>query len=108
MSVPRYSLACLAIVLLVTTAHAQQSPPRDTNQVSVPTSAIYTAIARADTAALRPLLGNDLRWVIRANGAVADKTRLLAAAAHALPSVSLLYEIDRLRTWQHGDVATTE
>lgn len=107
MLAPRSLLLCLATFLLDTTALAQQLQ-RAGNHVSLPTSAIYAAIAQADTAALRPLLGDDLRWVLRTSGAVAGKAQLLAAAAHALPSVSLQYEIDSLRTWQRGDIATAE
>lgn len=106
MRASRHLLLCLATVVLGAAARAQQPAPRDTNQV--PTSEIYTAIAHADTAVLQPLLGNDLRWVIRTSGGVAGKAQLLAAAAHALPFVSLRYEIDSLRTWQHRDVATAE
>jgi len=105
--VPRELLPCLATLLLGKTALAQQLPP-DSSHISLPTSAIYTAIAQADTAALRPLLGDDLRWVLRTSGAVAGKAQLLTAASHALPSVSLQYEVDSLRTWQQGDFATAE
>ena len=103
-----HPLLCLGMVVLSTAAHAQQPNLRDTSHAPVPTAEIFMAIAHADTAALQPLLGNDLRWVARTSGAVVGKPQLLATAAHALPLVSLQYEIDSLQTWQHGDIATAE
>jgi hypothetical protein len=74
----------------------------------MPTAEIFSAISHADTAAPRPLLGDDLRWVVGNSGAVFEKPQRLAAAAHSSPLVSIDYAIDSLRTRQHRDVATAE
>jgi len=70
--------------------------------------AIFQAISHADTASLRPLLGDDLRWVIASTGAAANKAQLLIAAAAAVPMASNEFAVDSIQTWQHGDIAITE
>jgi hypothetical protein len=70
--------------------------------------AVFRAISRADTAALRPLLGDDLRWVYASSGAVGDKAQLLAAAATRIPMATSEYAVDSVQTWRNGDVAVAE
>lgn len=80
----------------------------DPSTPALPTAEIFAAIAAGDTAALRTRVSDDLRWVSGSNGAVLGKARLLAAAARTSSTVSLSYQVDSLRTWRHGDVATAE
>jgi hypothetical protein len=108
MTVLRPVLCYLAAAVVGTNAQAQPSARRDGPPLRLPTSEIFAAIARADTAALRPLLGDDLRWVLGSSGAVVEKPQLLAAASRTAPHVSLAYEIDSVSTARHGDVATAE
>ncbi|HVH31351.1 MAG TPA: nuclear transport factor 2 family protein [bacterium] len=67
----------------------------------------YAAIARADTAALRPQLADDLRWVIGANGAEVTKPQFLAAVAQ--PQVPApRFEVDSVHAQRTGDIAIVE
>src|SRR5690348_1576415 len=71
-------------------------------------AAIFHAISHADTATLRSLLGEDLRWVIASTGATVNKAQLLAAAATTVPMATSDYAIDSIYTWRNGDLAVTE
>ncbi|HEY7897234.1 MAG TPA: nuclear transport factor 2 family protein [Gemmatimonadaceae bacterium] len=65
----------------------------------------YAAIARGDTAALRPLLATDLEWIGIANGGTPlSRAQLLNLAAQ--PQVPTpTYEIDSLSARRIGDIA---
>lgn len=108
MFVPLELPLSLAAMLVSSVAQAQQPLARDTIQPRAAPSAVYSAISHADTATLRRLLGDDLRWVAASSGAVIDKAQLLTVAGHPFPQVTLEYDIDSLRTWRHGDIATAE
>jgi ketosteroid isomerase-like protein len=71
-------------------------------------ASIFNAISRADTAALRTLLGDDLRWIIASTGAVAAKAQLLAAAATVTPMATNEYAIDSVTTWRDGSIVVSE
>ena len=67
----------------------------------------YAAIARGDTAALRPQLADDLIWVIGTNGAEVTKLQLLSAVAR--PQVPApRFEVDSVRAQRIGDVAIVQ
>lgn len=83
----------------------------DTGALLAAPTAVFSAISRGDTAALRQRLGADLRWVVATRGTVIDRERLLAAAARpasGAPPVTIGYAIDSVTTWRNGDVATAE
>src|SRR5690349_10508971 len=69
---------------------------------------VFTAISRADTATLRGLVSDDLRWILASTGSVADKAQLLAAAAAVVPMATNEYAIDSVHTWQNGNVAVAD
>ncbi len=67
----------------------------------------YAAMARHDTASLRPRLANGLSWVLGANGAQISKTQLLDAVAR--PSAATAeYGIDSVRVVRIGSVALVD
>lgn len=66
--------------------------------------AMNDALARADTAALRPRLADDLIWVIGASGAPVGKKELLAAAGTP-QNPTPRFEIDSVHVRRVGDVA---
>jgi len=109
MPIPRCLSLTAAVALTAVAAHAQHAPAGDASRLAAAPSAIFSAIARADTVALRQQLGDDLRWVAGGSGgAVIEKRRLLTLAAHPFPHLSLSYAIDSVRTWRSGGVATVE
>jgi hypothetical protein len=65
---------------------------------------LYGAIARGDSAALRPWLADDLVWTDGGSGAEAGKAQLLAARGRPQPVPPRL-AIDSVRTRGLGDVA---
>ena len=68
-------------------------------------SALYTGAARADTAALEPLLAQDLVWVLGANGTALTKPQLLRAAAAHPPGAPARFDVDSVRVRTVGDAA---
>ena len=86
---------------------AQQLSPNSFDAERVVTT-IYTAISRADTGTLRPLLSDDLHWVIGGSGAVVDKLQLVTAAAVSVPIASNEYIVDSVRSWRDGSVAVAD
>jgi hypothetical protein len=88
--------------LLSTTASASA---QSTDSAAAATRAIYAAISRSDTLALRRLLSPDMRWISANSGAVATKRQLLSAASRPIPEVKLEYQLDSLAAWKRGAVA---
>jgi len=68
-------------------------------------SALYTGAARGDTAALEPLLAQDLVWVLGANGTALTKPQLLRAAAAHPPGAPARFDVDSVRVRTVGDAA---
>src|SRR5947208_7850890 len=67
----------------------------------------YAAIARGDTAVLRPQLADDLTWVIGTNGAEVTKLPFLAAVARP-QAPAPRFEGDSVRAQRSGDVCIEE
>jgi hypothetical protein len=70
--------------------------------------AVYSAIAHADTVALREVLSKDLRWVSGNSGAVATRQQLLNAASRPISEIRLEYQLDSVKTWERASVATVD
>lgn len=70
--------------------------------------ATFDAIARADTSALSRLLSDSLHWFSPSSGAVYTKAQLVGAAGRLPAAVSLVYDVDSVRVWTDGPVATAE
>lgn len=101
----------LALLLIISAAPAriraqQPSPDFDAERA---VRGIFSAISRADTATLRTLLSDDLRWVVASTGATANKPQLLAGAAAALvPMTTNEYTVDSVHTWQDGPLSVAD
>ena len=113
-------LACATLSTLAACHRASVEPPIRSapRQSSAPTpdsaSAVtlvrgtFTAIARGDTAALRRDVSESLRWHVVTRGAVIGNAQLLSAASRTNAVVTLSYQVDSIRVWQLGAVATAE
>lgn len=80
----RARVAATCIVVICCGAAPQlHAQPVSNNAVRSTVMKFYSALARGDTAALRPQLADDLEWIIGANGATVTKAQLLMAAGNA-------------------------
>jgi lipopolysaccharide export LptBFGC system permease protein LptF len=95
-----YPLVIASLLSATAPASAQS-----TDSAMATTRAIYAAIARSDTVALRPLLSEDMHWVSANSGAVATKRQLLSAASRPIPEGKLEYQLDSVQSWKRGEVA---
>jgi uncharacterized protein DUF4440 len=66
---------------------------------------LYSAITRGDSGAARPLVGDDLVWVVGSGGATLTQSQLLAAASTPAP---VRFEIDSLRTRHYGTTVVAD
>jgi hypothetical protein len=69
--------------------------------------AIYRAIARGDTSALRPYLADDLLWIVGATGDAIAKRQLLSAAAHA-QTPAPRFDVDSVSSHPLGTTTAVE
>lgn len=69
--------------------------------------AIYRAIARGDTSALRPYLADDLLWIVAATGDVITKRQLLSAAA-PVQTPAPRFDVDSVSSHPLGTTTAVE
>ena len=101
-------LALLATLSAAPESIRSQQPGTNSFDAERAVVTMFQAISRADTATLRTVLGDDLRWVLAASGTVADRAQLLAAAAAVVPTASSEYIVDSVHTWRDGAVAVAD
>lgn len=92
---------CLGWLALAPAAGAQPAVARDLAPVL---DSLYAAIARGDSAALRPWLADDLVWIDGGSGIEVGKAQRLAASGRAAAIVPR-FAIDSVRAERAGDVA---
>jgi hypothetical protein len=89
------------------TAPQLRAQPVSSNAVRSTVMKFYSALARGDTATLRPQLADVLEWIIGANGATVTKAQLLMAAGR--PQVPApRFEVDSVRALWTGGAAIVE
>lgn len=75
---------------------AQQTAADDARRLL---SSLYSAISQGDSTKARSLVGDELVWVLGADGSTITKSQLLAAASKPSPA---RFEIDSLRARQYN------
>lgn len=98
MTPPVRVAGALALLVLARPADGQRSIGHD---VAAALDSVYAAIARGDSARLRPWLADDLVWTDGTSGAEVGKARRLAASGRP-PAVAPRITLDSVRTQRVG------
>lgn len=98
---------CFGFVLLAVGACAPPPPTASSSEFHDLIVARNTAAADADTAALRPMLADDLIWVIGATSDAVGKAQLLAAAG-TLQNPKPRFDVDSVHARQIGGAAIVD
>jgi ketosteroid isomerase-like protein len=108
----RRVLTLLALPVILGAAPARiaaQQPSADSFDAERAVHNIFNAIARADTATLRALLGDDLHWIVASTGTVVNRSQLVAGAAAAVvPMATNEYTVDSVQSWRDGPVSIAD